>query len=78
MTEILYGPSTAHPAHLPPIYILNRTTVNPPHFNATKTATIPDPIPELQTANMDPLELTEEAQPSNKLGQPPPTFNPNT
>jgi hypothetical protein len=47
MTDILRGPHTAHGTpgpedpHLPPIYILHRTTLDPEHFDATKHAAIP-------------------------------------
>jgi hypothetical protein len=42
MTDILYGrPTTPQEPQLPPIYILNRTTLDPEHFDATKTAENP-------------------------------------
>ena len=46
MTDILDGNPTTHATqvpqepHLPPIYILNRTTLDPEHFDATKLVTI--------------------------------------
>ena len=47
MTDILHGNPTTHPSphapYLPPIYILNRTTINPPHFDASK------PAPRIET-----------------------------
>jgi hypothetical protein len=60
MTEILFRPHHGtnpipQAPYLPPIYILNRTTVDPPHYDATKLAEIPltnplipPPDPEIQ------------------------------
>jgi len=45
MTEILFGTNSMNPApqapYLPPIYILNRTTFNPPLNDATRLTDTP-------------------------------------
>jgi hypothetical protein len=44
-----HSPTTAEP-RLPPIYLLNRTSTEPPHFNATKQT---DQRPQLKQANLN-------------------------
>ncbi len=81
MTDILRGPHTAHGTpgpeepHLPPIYILNRTSLDPEHFDATKHAAIP-----LTALGMPPttattlLDATEIPAPLLATLTPPPTM----
>ena len=83
MTDILRCPHTAHgrpgpeEPHLPPIYILNRTTLDPEHFDATKHAAIP-----LTALGMPPttaitlLDATEIPAPLPATLTPPPTIQP--
>ena len=74
MTDILHGNPNTHPSphapYLPPIYILNRTTINPPHFDASK------PAPRIETTPTAPNHLDPTAEPTLKLNMipPPPTI----
>ena len=80
MTDILHGNPNTHttpqaPPYLPPIYILNRTTVNPPHFDASKPATTP-PAPRLETTPTTPNLWDPTAEPTHQPYRlpPPPTI----
>ena len=78
MTEILFGTRTMNPApqapYLPPIYILNRTTVNPPHYDATKPSDIPTPNPITQPITPPALDPTVEPTLQPAMPPRPPTI----
>jgi hypothetical protein len=78
MTEILFGTKKTNPApqapYLPPIYILNRTTVNPPHYDATKPSDIPTPTPVTQPITPPALDATVEPTRQPAMPPRPPTI----
>ena len=79
MTDILNGHPTTQSIpqeqHLPPIYLLNRTTTNPEHFDATKHAVTPTPtlgMPPTTTTVIS--DDTESRMPPPARLTPPPTI----